>query len=344
MKKKKIIFIVVILVLVAAAAALLRIPAGRGMFASVIDLASQPVQTIKKCKDPSIMFACANCATTPEVVLACSLGLSTCPVACQNPIATTWATCPSGCATAVCHDAWVVAGCLENPTGPLCPVACQTNFWTNTQDNCSDPNIMYACANCNTPENVLSCLLGLDTCPAACMWPVTNTTLTCPVACGGTPVCTDSDGGINYSIKGFTKWLFITNHQYTENYDYCLQGTSWAVENFCNNWSYVDITVNLCNNGCNDGACNGWAGYGYGYGYGWTPGTGYGYGYGYAKLDPVTKKPYIYLINVFKTYSKKVYETAMSKLGTLKMVNFYNKKEFTPKEATSKTTALPTRK
>ncbi len=203
-----------------------------------------------------------------------------------------------------------------------CPAECT---WQTTTPNCLDPNIQYACADCNTPENIFSCLLGLSTCPAACMWAVTNTWLACPSQCDS---CSDSDGWFNYFVQWITKWLFITNHLYEENQDYCIQNTQWLVENYCGN-EYSDLVVIECGNGCSNGACNqGWTGYGYGYGYGrGGQGTGYGYGYGYVKIDSQTKEPYIYLIDVFKSYSEKIYKKVIKKIW-FKIVKFFNEKEF----------------
>ena len=148
--------------------------------------------------------------------------------------------------------------------------------------------------------------------------------------------CMDSDGGISPFTIGITQWLDAITHQQTQSHDYCLPGTNnWLVEYFCA-FNYVVNKLISCNNWCGGSMCNqGWIGYGYGYGYGrGGQGTGYGYGYGYAKLDIATQKPYIYIINVFKTYSKSIYDAAVSKLWEFKMVKSYNKKEFAPTTST----------
>jgi hypothetical protein len=44
-------------------------------------------------------------------------------------------------------------------------------------------------------------------------------------------------------------------------------------------------------------------------------------------IDPKTKKPYLYLLETFKTYSTKVYDAVINKFG-FKMVKHYNTKEF----------------
>ncbi len=148
--------------------------------------------------------------------------------------------------------------------------------------------------------------------------------------------CTDTDGGMMPYTIWITMGLDAITHQHTQSHDYCLPGTNnWLVEYFC---SYNQVVSQLvdCVNGCGGNICNRWwTGYGYGYGYGrGGQGTGYGYGYGYGKMDPYTKQPYIYLINVFKTYSKSIYDAAINKLWSFKMVNFYNKKEFSPGTST----------
>jgi len=153
-------------------------------------------------------------------------------------------------------------------------------------------------------------------------------------------LCDDSDGGRKYYVKWLTKGKFVGTQNYTENYDYCLPWTNYLVENFCMNIGraeFVNDEVVFCENGCRDGACNAWgtgSGYGYGYGYRSTWGTdGYGYGYGYLKIDRNTKQPYVYLIDVFQTYSERVYKSAIKKFGTW-VVKHYNTKEFKPKQST----------
>ena len=75
-------------------------------------------------------------------------------------------------------------------------------------------------------------------------------------------------------------------------------------------------------------SCTGTSWYGYGYGYNRNGGNyWYGYGYGYKKIDPKTNKPWMYLLVPFKTYTKAVYDSVVSKLW-FQMVKSYNKKEF----------------
>ncbi len=218
-----------------------------------------------QCNDWACVPAPVDCSD-PEVVLACSLGLNTCPPEC------TWYTTPA----VDCNTPENVLACsLQLDT---CPPECVLN--------CTDPNMLYACANCDTPDLRLACALGLDTCPQVCQSSaVTNTWLACPSQCA-TAVCTDPN----------IEWA--CNHGYT-----------YACPIACQNPN---------------------SGYGYGYGYRSTGNNdGYGYGYGYVKLDLVTKKPYIYLIDVFKKYSEKAYQLLMRKTKKFQMpVKFYNTKEF----------------
>jgi hypothetical protein len=73
MSKKKKIWTGIVAVVVLAAAVIASSPAGRNMFASVINI-PLPID-IHSCYHPNNLFACANCVTVPEVTLACSLGL-----------------------------------------------------------------------------------------------------------------------------------------------------------------------------------------------------------------------------------------------------------------------------
>ena len=62
--------------------------------------------------------------------------------------------------------------------------------------------------------------------------------------------CQDSDGGKNYSQKGFS--ISTTNN--TEWYDRCNEDDSKLVESYCNG-EYVNFTTYECPNGCEDGKC-----------------------------------------------------------------------------------------
>ena len=122
MSKRKKIWIAIVAVIVLAAAIIASIPAGRNMFAAVIAVRPVPV-AITSCFYKDNLFACAHCATVPEVVLACSLWSNLCPVACQTPTAT-GTICPTRCETNICNDPGVVFACQQNPNAPTCPAAC----------------------------------------------------------------------------------------------------------------------------------------------------------------------------------------------------------------------------
>ena len=61
-------------------------------------------------------------------------------------------------------------------------------------------------------------------------------------------ICTDSDGGINYDVKG----TVTVGGQVWE--DSC-QSSSVVNENFCNTNNLKETTVSTCLNGCSNGAC-----------------------------------------------------------------------------------------
>lgn len=170
--------------------------------------------------------------------------------------------------------------------------------------------------------------------------------------------CTDSDGGANYSVFGRLHAVLSNNTPAVDIADVC-SGSSLLIEQTCNtNGQTLAIFKSIphqCSQWCANGMCRNctnpeWvlacslglatcdslcmlpAGYGYGYGWG-GQGTGYWYGYGYKSIDFKSRQPYMYLINVFKTYSKSVYDAAVNKLGGFKMVKSYNTKEF--KDTTS---------
>ncbi|MBI5148427.1 S-layer homology domain-containing protein [Candidatus Pacearchaeota archaeon] len=67
--------------------------------------------------------------------------------------------------------------------------------------------------------------------------------------------CTDSDGGINYYVKGTAKNSSTTDERYT---DYCLVagGTfRYVNEYYCGSSGLILSTTKECPNGCSDGAC-----------------------------------------------------------------------------------------
>ncbi|MFH1256023.1 MAG: hypothetical protein V1494_01890 [Candidatus Diapherotrites archaeon] len=64
--------------------------------------------------------------------------------------------------------------------------------------------------------------------------------------------CTDSDGGKDYSTKGYINGKASTGTQVT-SYDQCTGGN--LLEWFCNASGFADQQINLCPNDCSDGAC-----------------------------------------------------------------------------------------
>ena len=66
--------------------------------------------------------------------------------------------------------------------------------------------------------------------------------------------CTDSDGGLNYNVKGTTSGKSVgTGNMLTNQPDRCKDDKN-LVELFCNN-NLVDLVEVACPNGCKDGAC-----------------------------------------------------------------------------------------
>ncbi len=82
-----------------------------------------------------------------------------------------------------------------------------------------DANMLYACANCNTSENQLSCAFGLSTCPYACQSTgVTNTWETCSPQCIPT-AC--NDPAIVYSCsQWYLRWCPLACQTSGNGYGY----------------------------------------------------------------------------------------------------------------------------
>ena len=64
------------------------------------------------------------------------------------------------------------------------------------------------------------------------------------------PECSDSDGGVNYYVKGVTKWFF--NNQWWDTSDYCVSSDNRLAEHYCPGGA---VTYYTCPNGCEDGVC-----------------------------------------------------------------------------------------
>lgn len=76
-------------------------------------------------------------------------------------------------------------------------------------------------------------------------------------ACIPTVTCTDSDGGLNYYVKGTARGIWAASGNYEERTDSCaseLYEGRGLSENFCLNNSVWSMTYD-CPNGCEDGAC-----------------------------------------------------------------------------------------
>jgi len=73
-----------------------------------------------------------------------------------------------------------------------------------------------------------------------------------------TPICTDSDSGLDYYTKGLTEWR-VNDGSTNKEYDYCIDNYTLS-EGFClsepdeNGKSYRRKSYD-CPNGCSDGAC-----------------------------------------------------------------------------------------
>jgi hypothetical protein len=66
--------------------------------------------------------------------------------------------------------------------------------------------------------------------------------------------CTDSDGGMDYFVKGTVTGKSKTTNFTQSMYDICIDDSTLA-EFFCGDNNKVDSEGYLCPNGCQDGAC-----------------------------------------------------------------------------------------
>jgi len=87
---------------------------------------------------------------------------------------------------------------------------------------------------------VLRIAQGLDSSPGVC-----------GINATATPACTDSDGGINYYVKGTVR--YFDGRTYYNYSDYCFSSTG-LYERYCSG-NYVYGTTYTCPYGCSDGAC-----------------------------------------------------------------------------------------
>jgi PGF-pre-PGF domain-containing protein len=74
-----------------------------------------------------------------------------------------------------------------------------------------------------------------------------ETCLTCPQDCGACPVCTDSDGGLNYNLSG------TVTSVYGSKSDFCIGNV--LHESFCNRYGNIDSTEHTCQKYCSSGKC-----------------------------------------------------------------------------------------
>jgi len=71
--------------------------------------------------------------------------------------------------------------------------------------------------------------------------------------CEKQTTCTDSDGGINYDVKGYAS----TDGGTTKNWDTCLSNTnsSTVLREYSCSGNIMKYNQTVCENGCSDGAC-----------------------------------------------------------------------------------------
>ncbi len=77
-------------------------------------------------------------------------------------------------------------------------------------------------------------------------------------ACLPAPVCSDSDGGLNFSSKGYVKAAFGGGSDCcVDDKMQCIQNGSSVMELYCNPGSSTGFSEHIyqCPNGCQDGAC-----------------------------------------------------------------------------------------
>jgi hypothetical protein len=201
--------------------------------------------------------------------------LASCPVECLVGEGCEPAECPQSyciskrCETALCgnnirepgecscrsHCTETEGGeivCTQSCLPPYCPGDCNTN--PECGNNECEPGEGYSCPSCVTDP---------IPCKAPCQ------TGTCPQDCQDS-VCVDSDGGVNYNIKGtlidngvsYTDFCRVGNYgspyggdpqNYDEEVSSCSGNNCWLVEHFCPGPASWDMYN--CPFGCQKGAC-----------------------------------------------------------------------------------------
>jgi len=181
---------------------------------------------------------CLNGACVPSCKDTCSSLGYNCETQTICRVSTNCGNCSIG---NVCNSTGkCVATCTTEIDTAFCTRLNKTcgNFTAN--DNC---NISRTVANCGTCSTGNICIEGA-----------------CVEVINITPVCTDSDGGLNYYSKGEVVFYGTDGLKYT-NYDYC-SGTSiryltevmYLTEHDCVNGE-SSSSVFKCPDGCENGAC-----------------------------------------------------------------------------------------
>jgi len=93
---------------------------------------------------------------------------------------------------------------------------------------------------------------GLNLVDVTKMISIVSGTSTSPGQC---PICTDSDNGINYGLKGTAKGILNGTNNYFELTDLCnVTNTNKLYEFYCSNTKIMFIGTS-CAYGCSNGAC-----------------------------------------------------------------------------------------
>ena len=74
------------------------------------------------------------------------------------------------------------------------------------------------------------------------------------VSAEGNSTCIDSDGGMNYYVKGDSTFIHPSTGSLFNESDFCMSNTTLA-EQYCKSDYEIDNVVFNCPNGCQDGAC-----------------------------------------------------------------------------------------
>lgn len=154
--------------------------------------------------------------------------------------------CPNGCSNGACSSATIP--CIDNDNG-------KDFYVKGTTSKGSLSYIDYCGAGSNLFEHYCDTNGDIQI----------NFLYACPNGCSdgacltAAATCTDSDGGINYDLKGTA--IGISGGQQSSYADSCCLGDQCArndgdtvLETYCEA-SYIRTTYSKCQNGCKDGAC-----------------------------------------------------------------------------------------